>query len=104
MWNLDKEEMWFLLKCYSDYVDEKIDNEYDTGYPVCLKEFYNNEYVELYDHYLDYLWEDLGYIAIDKYDNIDEDFYIWKKGTHREKIWHWFDERVENGIINRYFN
>ena len=29
---------------------------------------------------------------------------IFKKGTFREDIWHWFDERIEGGIGNRYFN
>ena len=30
---------------------------------------------------------------------IDSDFYIWERGTSREEIWHWFDERCENGLV-----
>lgn len=29
---------------------------------------------------------------------IEEDFLIWKKGVHREEIWHWFDERHSKGV------
>ena len=35
---------------------------------------------------------------------IEEDFYNWEKGSELELIWHWFDDRVKDGIGNRYFN
>ncbi len=31
-------------------------------------------------------------------DEIEEDFYIWKKATDRFEIWHWFDEKLPNGL------
>lgn len=105
---LDKLDLWFVIKCYNDYIKSFIEETQELEdierTPVCIEEFYNNEYQEYYQYYLDLLWEDLGYINIDEKENIDEDFYIWQKGTNREIIWHWFDERVENGIGNRYFN
>lgn len=67
-------------------------------------DFYSYLYEEDYDETIDRLWELLSDINIDEKECILEDFYIWKKGTFREEIWHWFDERVENGIGNKYFN
>ena len=29
---------------------------------------------------------------------IEEDFYIWPKGTFREDIWHWFDNNHSQGV------
>lgn len=104
LYDLPKEEIWFLLKCYNDYIVDLDDDETDRV-PVCIQEFYNNEYKEYYQYYLDLLWEDLAYIPVDDNMNIEEDFYIWGKGTNCiDTIWHWFDERVEGGIGNKYFN
>lgn len=97
MWNLEKEELWFLIKCYNDYVQEFIDDRnLEDSTPVCLGEFYNNEYQEYYQYYLDLLWEELEDVPVNEFGTkIDEDFYVFKKGTDKEKIWRWFDERVE---------
>lgn len=60
---------------------------------------------EEYDNTLDKIWEQLGDIIINENGTIiEQDFYIWKKGTEKEKIWHWFDDRLKEGIGNRYFN
>lgn len=60
---------------------------------------------EEYDNTLDKIWEQLGDITINENGTIiEQDFYIWKKGTEKEKIWHWFDDRLKEGIGNRYFN
>lgn len=54
--------------------------------------------------FLDELWDKLGDVPINEQDKIDENFFIWYKGTPKEEIWHWFDERVEGGIGQRYFS
>lgn len=60
---------------------------------------------EYYDNTLDKLWEELSDVPLDNTGEIiEDDFYIWKKGTLKEEIWHWFDERVQDGIGNRYFS
>ena len=60
---------------------------------------------EDYQATIDKLWEQLSDIPVNNTGEIIEDkFYIWKKGTLKEDIWHWFDERVQGGIGNRYFN
>lgn len=88
------EDLWFVVKCYNDYVRDMFDYPIDDrNIPVTLDEFYNNDYLENKEEFLNYLWEDFEYIDIDKNGNILEDFYIWKKGTHRGDIWEWFDIR-----------
>lgn len=29
---------------------------------------------------------------------LDVDWQGWSKGTHREEIWHWFDENHSKGV------
>lgn len=60
---------------------------------------------EEYDNTLDIIWEQLGDISVNENGTIiEQDFYIWKKGAEKEKIWHWFDDRLTEGIGKRYFN
>lgn len=60
---------------------------------------------EEYNNTLDLMWEQLGNIPVNEIgENIEENFYNWEKGAEKEKIWHWFDDRVEDGIGNRYLN
>ena len=44
------------------------------------------------------LWEEFSQIPIDNNDCIEKDFCCWEKGTYRFDIWHWFDEKLPNGI------
>ena len=41
--DLTKEQLLDLMKCYDRYIIEWFD-DHDEGCPVCLSEFYNNEY------------------------------------------------------------
>lgn len=47
---------------------------------------------------IDKLWKQFGNILIKKQDEIEQDFYCWNKGTYRFDIWHWFDEKLLNGL------
>lgn len=83
--------------------EEKIRDMFELSKYNFLKSYsYLTE--EEYQTTLDDLWEDFAYIDIDENENILEDWKIFKKGTFRKDIWHWFDERIEGGIGNRYFN
>lgn len=83
--------------------EEKIRDLFELSKNEFLKSYsYITE--EEYQATIDDLWEDFSYINIDENENILENWKIFKKGTFREDIWHWFDERVTNGIGNRYFN
>lgn len=120
---VDKEEPIFFMaddnECYDDFVDFRnivvrcenctkcstslcsgetcdVDNHkiYDIHKEFCLK----FEQLEQ-DDFLSELWEEFGNIAINsETECIEEDFYIWKAGTSREDIWHWFDILHSKGI------
>lgn len=47
---------------------------------------------------LEIMWEEFSDIPINNDDEIELDFYCWKKETSRFEIWHWFDEKLPNGI------
>ena len=50
------------------------------------------------------LWELFGDVPVNEEDNIDEDFYIWLKGTDKFEIWTWFDEQLPNGVAKDLMN
>ena len=55
-----------------------------------------------YDNTLNLMWEQLGNIPTNENGTlIEEDFYNWEKGAEKEKIWHWFDDRLEEF---KYYN
>lgn len=45
------------------------------------------------------LWDKFSNIPINIEDEIEEDFYWWEKGTYRFDIWHWFYEKLPNGVV-----
>lgn len=47
---------------------------------------------------LENLWDEFADVPIDEDECIDEDFYIWGKGTDKYHIWHWFDDKCPNGL------
>lgn len=56
------------------------------------------------DKRVEKLWnmlEDISFVE-DKFGELllDEDFYIWTKGTDRESIWYWFDEHFSKGVVS----
>lgn len=61
--------------------------------------FYDNKFSEVL---LEIIWEEFGDMPINNDDEIETDFYCWKKGTDRFvptfSGWHWFDEKLPNGI------
>lgn len=48
---------------------------------------------------LEKLWEEYENIPSNSEDEIEVAFYWWKKGTYRFDIWHWFDEKLPNGLV-----
>lgn len=51
------------------------------------------------DHELRELWDRFGDVPMNpETECIESDFEIWPAGTHREDIWHWFDERYSGGV------
>lgn len=50
------------------------------------------------DEALEKMWDELADVPVDENECIDIDWHGWDKGTHREEIWHWFDERHSKGV------
>jgi len=48
------------------------------------------------------MWEEFADIPTNSDDEIEVDFYCWKKGTDRFEIWHWFDEKLPNGLVKDF--
>jgi len=48
---------------------------------------------------LETFWNELGDIPVDDDGIIQEPFLWWPKGTDREDIWHWFDEKYPDGVV-----
>lgn len=90
----------------SSFIDdkEKMNDIFKLSKSEFLKSYrYLTE--EEYQATLDKMWEQLSDIPVNNTGEIIEDnFYIWEKGTSRDDIWYWFDKRVQGGIGNRYFN
>lgn len=52
------------------------------------------------DAELEELWGKFGDIPMNpETECIEEPFMGWATGTHREEIWHWFDERHSKGVV-----
>ena len=47
---------------------------------------------------LETFWNELGDIPVDDDGIIQESFLWWPKGTDREDIWRWFDEKYPGGV------
>ena len=51
------------------------------------------------DDQLEELWAVFEDIPMDpETEKIEDDFLNFPVGTHREEIWHWFDERYSKGV------
>lgn len=53
---------------------------------------------QIKDDELEDMWEELGDVPVNDDGEILRPFYFWDKGTHRGKIWHWFDEHLTKGV------
>ncbi len=54
------------------------------------------------DAKLEKIWDELEDVLFDEDDNgelvLADNWYLFSKGTSREDIWHWFDERHSKGV------
>lgn len=57
------------------------------------------------DEYLEEMWRQFGDVPMDpETECMEEPFLDFPAGTHREDIWHWFDERHSNGVAYLMYN
>ena len=47
------------------------------------------------------LWVEFGDVPVNEKDEIEEDFYLWEKGTDKLAIWAWFDEKLPEGLVKK---
>lgn len=59
--------------------------------------------IRLDDERLEYLWDKFGDVLIDDDGCILDGFLGFERGTHRETVWHWFDERYSGGAAGLMF-
>lgn len=51
------------------------------------------------DAVLEEIWQQLTDVPMNpETECLEAPFYDWTTGTHREEIWHWFDERHSKGV------
>ena len=51
------------------------------------------------DAHLESLWKELSDVPMDpKTECMEDEFCFFPAGTHRENIWHWFDEHHSKGV------
>ena len=57
------------------------------------------------DKELEKLWSKFGDVPMNpETECMDEEFLSFPVGTHREDIWHWFDERHSKGVAYLMYN
>lgn len=47
---------------------------------------------------MEMFWDELGNVPVDDDGFLQESFLWWPKGTDREDVWHWFDEKYTGGV------
>lgn len=68
-------------------------------YCTVMDGLHDIETLQVRDEKLEKLWAEFGDIPMDpETECIEEPFMRWGAGTHREEIWHWFDDRYSNGV------
>lgn len=70
-----------------------------TDYTVIRQALNTIETLQSRDKELEDLWEEFGDIPMDdETECMEAPFLDFQAGTHREEIWHWFDERHSKGV------
>lgn len=56
-------------------------------------------YIERKDYYVHDLWEDFGEVSMNPdTEEMEEAWLGFPAGTHREEIWHWFEEQFDISV------
>lgn len=74
----------------------------NVSYNATLESAYEmiSKTITLNDDVLESLWKSFGEIPVDDDGVTEEDFIGYPAGTHREEIWHWFDEHHTKGVAS----
>lgn len=50
------------------------------------------------DTELENLWNSLVDVPMNENEQLEDDWFIFPKGTDKEEIWHWFDEQYSKDV------
>lgn len=93
------EVMHEILQIFSK--TEDCNTPFNTTMDIVIGNVMNETVLD--DEKLEYLWEEFGDVLIDDDECILDDFIGFECGTHREAVWHWFDERYSGGVAKLMF-
>lgn len=92
--------------CLDTYFQNDLDQtvDFDKNITENAKELINYWKDNDEEEALQY-WHSLEDVPINKNEEIDTDWHIFEQGTHREEIWHWFEEEfgvsVKKDLMNK---
>lgn len=91
--NIDTCIMWAVLWGMEGKLHDGTHIVIQSPEPEVVKEYVT------YDSLLEDLWKTLTDVPMNPdTENMEEDWFIFPKGTNREEIWDWFDEQHSKGI------
>lgn len=82
---------------YNNMADEEVGEcgENLTRFQVAV--FGSGETIE--EYLAEYLWGDFGDVPMNpETECIERDWNVFPSGTHREEIWHWFEEKLNVSV------
>ena len=85
--------MWGALQIMDGELHNGMHIVIQSPEPNIIKEY------TTYDSLLEDLWKTLTDVPMNPdTEGIEENWFIFPKGTNREEIWHWFDEQHSKGV------
>lgn len=85
--------MWGALQIMDGELHNGMHIVIQSPEPNIIKEY------TTYDSLLEDLWKTLTDVPMNPdTEDIEENWFIFPKGTNREEIWHWFDEQHSKGV------
>ena len=85
--------MWAALLAMEGKLHDGMHIVIQSPEPEVVKEY------TTYDSLLEDLWKTLTNVPMNPdTEDMEEDWFIFPKGTSREEIWYWFDEQHSKGI------
>ena len=85
--------MWGIVEIIKHGLDHKEELVIQDPNTNIVKEY------TTYDSLLEDLWKTLTDVPMNpETEDMEEDWFIFPKGTNREEIWDWFDEQHSKGI------
>lgn len=90
--------LWYRIRCSNENEDCRMMPE-TTAHQKLVEAAADWNQRGTRDAALVEIWQQLTDVPMDpETECLEVPFYDWPAGTHREEIWHWFDERHSKGV------